>query len=461
MNQPERTVSARPTTGHGRLATGRPGTTRPMTLTRRELLARGSALAGGAALLALPQWAGRAGASAPAPSRLPAPASSGIDHIVVVMMENRSFDHFLGWLPGADGRQAGLGVRRHARASRTRPTTSPSSRAAAHPDPDHSWEGGRVEYDNGACDGWLRAGDERRVRDRLLHGRRPPVLRQGGAVLDGVRPLLRRDHGRDLSEPLLPARGADRPPAQQRRPDDLDAADDLGPARRRAGRTGRYYFSDVPFTALVGREVPVDQRTDRPTSSPTARPGRCPTSSYVDPRFLDEGSGTSGDDHPHADIRVGQHFLSSIYHAVTTSPAWARTVLVITYDEWGGFFDHVPPPVAPDANPNARLRGFRVPCIVVSPRARRRLRRAQRLRPHVDPQDDRVALRPRAAHDARRARAQPRRGPRLRARAEPRRARTGTCRPRSVSRASPGDPADYEGWKALADRALATGWSLT
>src|SRR5262245_18423349 len=40
--------------------------------------------------------------------KLPAPGRSGIDHIVVVMMENRSFDHFFGWIPGADGRQAGL-----------------------------------------------------------------------------------------------------------------------------------------------------------------------------------------------------------------------------------------------------------------------------------------------------------------------------------------------------------------
>ena len=39
---------------------------------------------------------------------LPAPQDSGIEHVVVVMMENRSFDHILGWLPGADGKQAGL-----------------------------------------------------------------------------------------------------------------------------------------------------------------------------------------------------------------------------------------------------------------------------------------------------------------------------------------------------------------
>jgi hypothetical protein len=46
-------------------------------------------------------------------------------------------------------------------------------------------------------------------------------------------------------------------------------------------------------------------------------------------------------------------------------------MLVINYDEWGGFFDHVPPSVAPDARPEWGLRGFRVPCLVISPRARR------------------------------------------------------------------------------------------
>src|SRR5260370_6805325 len=39
---------------------------------------------------------------------LPVPERSGLDHLVLVMMENRSFDHFLGWLPGANGRQGGI-----------------------------------------------------------------------------------------------------------------------------------------------------------------------------------------------------------------------------------------------------------------------------------------------------------------------------------------------------------------
>ena len=59
-----------------------------------------------------------------------------------------------------------------------------------------------------------------------------------------------------------------------------------------------------------------------------------------------------------------------MYRAVVTSPAWPRTLLVITFDEWGGFFDHVPPPTAPDVDPAFTLRGFRVPCLLVSPWSR-------------------------------------------------------------------------------------------
>lgn len=105
--------------------------------------------------------------------------------------------------------------------------------------------------------------------------------------------------------------------------------------------------------------------------------GTLPSVAFVDPRFIDEESGTSGDDHPHADIRIGEAFLNAIYRAVTTSPAWARTVLVFNFDEWGGFFEHVPPPTAPipaadqaAGNADGRL-GFRVPCLLVSPFAPR------------------------------------------------------------------------------------------
>src|SRR3954468_2494841 len=116
-------------------------------MTRRELLA--SAAAGALAL--------RTGAAFARPA-LPSPARSGIDHIVVVMMENRSFDHLLGWLPGADGRQSGLTYVDAAGVAHPTYPLAPDYQGCGHPDPDHSYDGARVEYDGGACDGWLRAG---------------------------------------------------------------------------------------------------------------------------------------------------------------------------------------------------------------------------------------------------------------------------------------------------------------
>jgi phospholipase C len=145
-----------------------------------------------------------------------------------------------------------------------------------------------------------------------------------------------------------------------------------------AGVRGRYYFQDAPFVALWGpKYVPIS----RPYRSflVDCATGQLPHVSYVDPRFIEELTGTTSDDHPHADIRNGQAFLNQVYTAVTTGPAWERTLLVINYDEWGGFFEHVPPQAAPiprasrAAGDTDGLRGFRVPCLLISPFAPRGL----------------------------------------------------------------------------------------
>src|SRR6185436_13487685 len=74
---------------------------------------------------------------------LPPPEFSGIDHIVVLMMENRSFDHMLGWLEGADGRQQGLRYADEAGTLRRTYNLVPDFQGCGHADPDHSYEGGR------------------------------------------------------------------------------------------------------------------------------------------------------------------------------------------------------------------------------------------------------------------------------------------------------------------------------
>ena len=77
----------------------------------------------------------------------------------------------------------------------------------------------------------------------------------------------------------------------------------------------------------------------------------------------------SNDDHPPSDITLGQALVLKIYDALASSPNWAKTLFVITYDEHGGFYDHVPPPLnPPDDDPAVFSRyGVRVPALVISP----------------------------------------------------------------------------------------------
>ena len=64
----------------------------------------------------------------------------------------------------------------------------------------------------------------------------------------------------------------------------------------------------------------------------------------------------------------GQELVLTVYHALAASPQWAKTLLIIFYDEHGGFFDHVAPPGVPDDDPQLFGRyGVRVPALVVSP----------------------------------------------------------------------------------------------
>src|SRR5215472_1409048 len=121
------------------------------TASRRDVIKGVAGVAGTAAISsALPKGFAQA-----ATATLPDPLKSGIDHIVVLMMENRSFDHMLGWVPGADGVQAGrtfLDINNvaHQSAALTKFQNCTSA------DPDHSYSGGRTHFNNGAMDGFLK-----------------------------------------------------------------------------------------------------------------------------------------------------------------------------------------------------------------------------------------------------------------------------------------------------------------
>ena len=294
-----------------------------------------------------------------------------IRHVVVLMMENRSFDHFLGWVPGADGKQAGLAYPDAVGGLHSTHELAPDFQGCLFRDPDHSYSGGRIEYDDGRNDGWLRASDEYSIG----YYTQPDLAFLGKAVPQWT--TFDRYHPSILSE-TFPNRIYQHAGQTDRISNTFEpsALPTVWDRLAQKGLRGRYYYSDLPFLALWGAKyVGISALIDQFYSDAAA--GKLPEVAFVDGQYAQEATGTGNDDHPHGDIRNGEKLMHDVYDAVTRSPQWNETVLFINFDEWGGFFDHVPPPTASippitraAGDVDGRL-GFRVPALLVAPWARR------------------------------------------------------------------------------------------
>ena len=348
---------------------------------RRQFL-RGVAGAAGLAALSPPKaWARAIAPARVGAASLPLPSDAPFDHVVVLMQENRSFDHFLGWLPGADGIQEGLTFTDLTGTTYPTYDLAPDFQGCGYADPDHSWEGGLVELNSGACDGFLRYPLDRAAADTFPIGfYKESAVSVLGALARNYTTCDRyfasilaetypnrfyqhcartdRDHNMDITQTTMSPTIWDR------------LAD--------ATLSATYYFSEAPFLALWGLKYASIMKTSTHFFE-DALAGTLPNVSFIDATNFPESNGVTTDDHPHADIRAGETWISSIYQAIRNSPNWSKTVLVINYDEWGGFYDHVVPPLVTDdtvkaaltpdgaPHPDYRQLGFRVPCVVVSP----------------------------------------------------------------------------------------------
>lgn len=109
-----------------------------------------------------------------------------------------------------------------------------------------------------------------------------------------------------------------------------------------------------------------------------AKMGKLPNYVVVEQRYFDVDFFPANDDHPSHDVAQGQRFVKEVYETLRASPQWKEMALLITYDEHGGFYDHVPTPVSGVPNPDGiigpdpfyfrfdRL-GVRVPTLLISP----------------------------------------------------------------------------------------------
>ena len=308
------------------------------------------------------------------------------DHVVLVMQENRSFDHYFSQLshggvhvasnfatnPDADG----VPVRRYH-----------ESRYCLK-DVNHGWSGSFREFNGGKNDGFVVANDPNGARALAYYDetdlpwyyalvRRFAISDAHFASVLGPTPPNRLFYWAGTSFGSTNAAAAPTvDPATGRAP--VSLFDRLSDAQV----SWLSYVTDVASPLMFPKMITQDFDHFVGISQfyEDAAKGTLPSVSVVEGQF-GGGPGTEeSDEHPDANIQVGQAFVAKVTEAVMRSPLWPRTVLIITYDEHGGFYDSVPPPKAcrPDATPPVSephhgfdQLGFRTPLIVVSPWARR------------------------------------------------------------------------------------------
>ncbi len=312
-----------------------------------------------------------------------------IEHIVVVMMENHSYDNKLGMLRRhrADGFRLG----RDGQPKASNPYANGNIQHAFHMPttcqltgkPSQAWVDSHTQFDNGRNDGFVESGSGPVAMGYWDSADQPfyysmarifPIAdRYFCSILGQTYP-----NRRYLISATSLGMINDTTPALTDYPANGTIFDKLAAA----GVSWKDYYTNLATTELYPElylknlntnVVPIaDFFTD-------AAAGTLPGFCLVEPNY-----GTQSEEDPQ-NIAVGEQFAAQVINAVMAGPGWPGTMLIWTYDEHGGYFDHVPPPpaLAPDDIPpmvtggqsaynGFAQYGFRVPCAVVSPWARPR-----------------------------------------------------------------------------------------
>jgi phospholipase C len=317
---------------------------------------------------------GGLGAAAGAAAFLPSCGSDdgpgAITTYVYMMMENRSYDHFLGARSllegkGGDGLTATM-VNMDSDGKPIVPWT-PTPEQLCDLDPPHGWESSRRQWNNGLNDGFVTEHQKEHGTSAIepmqyvtrtdipvtwaLADEYASADRWFCSVMGPTWPNRFYWHtgtSGGLQSNVIPPGGISWPSIYHR----LDAK----------GIDWGYYYGSIPLVAtFAGLDVSHIRRFNQFLADAAA--GTLPPVVYIDPAFYEN------DDHPPVHPIHGQALIATVYKALAASPQWKNCLLVITYDENGGFFDHVPPPKAVDelAAMGFDQLGFRVPTVVAGP----------------------------------------------------------------------------------------------
>ncbi|MCB9686280.1 MAG: phosphoesterase [Alphaproteobacteria bacterium] len=296
-----------------------------------------------------------------------------IGTVVLCMMENRSFDHVFGSLSLLEGRDEVDGLVD----GMTNPDVDGNpvgieriGEMCTEPDPPHGWDSSRTQFDGGTNQGFVRAYQESRGLGSPVQNPMSYLTRAeqpiSYALADGST-LYQRWFSAVLTSTWPNRIYFHASQSQGQSSNDLPG----GPFSCRtiwdqlteAGIDWAYYFTDLPTLALFGRPEWAGHLFLIDQFYRDAEAGALPSVVCVDP------GANYNDDHPPHHPLLGQMFLGSIYAALAASPQWGESLFLYTYDEAGGFHDHVPPGTAPDdlADQGFDQLGFRVPAIMTGP----------------------------------------------------------------------------------------------
>jgi phospholipase C len=345
----------------------------PTALSRRQALGRlgvgvGAMMAGARCMPAPIQCGGVA--KTPGSSALLA----DLETIVVLMMENRSFDHHLGALR-LDQAYPGVALVDGLRGKEECPDEGGhmlgSWRMTGREPryvPAHKWEAAHLAFDDGKNDGFVRVspgalnGQVMGYHDRehlpvqyALADQFTVCDRWFASVMGPTWPnrfylQATTSEGRRANDPM----GFGAPATLWER-----MAERCRSTRNYFAAPAPWYAAAFPAKAFSGNDAVVAARIE--DFFRDARQGNLPELAIIDPDFL------ANDGHPAHDLALSEVFISAVYRAMADSPQWKRSLLIVCYDEHGGYYDHVAPALTADPRSDFRQLGFRVPALAIGP----------------------------------------------------------------------------------------------
>jgi phospholipase C len=297
----------------------------------------------------------------------PAQLLAHVETIIVLCMENRSFDHYLGALRLAESRMDvdGLSGTEVNYTANNVPITVHQLDDFTPEDPPHGWASCHAQWNNGANDGFVKEHEGASEGDVMGYHVRSQIPVTYALADAGV--VCNRWFCSVLG-PTWPNRFYLHGATSRGIQTNLPALGFQGIFHKLADAniTGTNYYSDVAWA--TGGYAKLNGLGTIEKFFEDASAGTLPPFAIIDPAFA---GGGANDDHPDHDIRLGQALIGSVMAALAQSPQWSKCLFVLTYDEHGGFYDHVPPPATVDADEDFQQLGFRVPSIVIGPTVRR------------------------------------------------------------------------------------------